>query len=141
MFKIRRKYNLQTATYVGNFHAIFNTFSYPKLIYEERTKKQFKMTEESECYWVIICSLLQRKVLSYSYQYSTGYFILNIGFDHPLKQRLTWHSSDNITQNIIDFCILVSWITKFVTNVRLYNIYVEFDRRQPVAKLITPATK
>ena len=43
--------------------------------------------------------------------------ILNTWFDHPLEHRITWHSPDQNTKNVIDYSLSDSWLRQFVTDV------------------------
>lgn len=52
-----------------------------------------------------------------------------------MKHQITWYSLDRVTKNITDYSILDAYIIQFMTDVRVYNRYFEFDQRFLVTKL------
>ena len=63
-------------------------------------------------------------------------------FDHPVEDRITWHSNDGKTKRIIDYVFLESFIQQYVTDCKVENSFdVDSDHRILITNLKTPTTK
>lgn len=57
-----------------------------------------------------------------------------------MKHPIAWHIPENIKKKaIIDFSISNAWIRQFMTDVKADITCFEFDQRQRVTKMATPA--
>ena len=47
-------------------------------------------------------------------------------FEHPLEDRITWHSNDGVTKRVLDYILSENYIVQYVTDCKVENQY-KFD--------------